>query len=39
MELVVDDQVNVYMDENHVHEIFQSAYDDCELLDGINSHL
>ncbi len=24
--MVVDDQVNVYMDENHLDEIFQSAY-------------
>ncbi len=25
-EMVVDDQVTVYLDENHLHEIFQSAY-------------
>ena len=26
IEMVVDDQVTVYMDENHLHELFQSAY-------------
>ncbi len=26
IEMVVDDQVTVYMDENHQHELFQSAY-------------
>ncbi len=26
IEMVVDDQVTVYMDENYLHEIFQSAY-------------
>ncbi len=26
MEMVVHDQVTVYMDENHLHELFQSAY-------------
>ena len=26
IEMVVDDQVTVYMDENHLHEHFQSAY-------------
>ncbi len=39
IEMVVDDQVTVYMDENHIHELFQSVYKKFHSTDTAMVHI
>ncbi len=39
IEMVVDDQVTVYMEENHLHELFQSAYNKVNSTETAMVHI